>query len=58
MSKLPVPSLKRKRFRKERFSFSTGFLFTQRLKAKKVVTGKGYYWVLKPDIKPGEIVRI
>ena len=30
----------------------------KRLGAKKVVTGKGYYWVLKPDIKPGEIVRI
>lgn len=28
------------------------------LGAKKVVTKKGHYWVLKPDIKPGEVVRI
>jgi len=28
------------------------------LEAKKVTTEKGYYWILKPDIKPGEIVRI
>jgi predicted nucleotidyltransferase len=30
----------------------------KKLEAKKVTTEKGYYWVLKPDIKPGEIVRI
>ena len=30
----------------------------KKLGAKKVTTEKGYYWVLKPDIKPGEIVRI
>jgi len=28
------------------------------LGARKVVTKKGHYWVLKPDIKPGEVVRI
>jgi hypothetical protein len=30
----------------------------KRLGARKVITKKGYYWVLKPDIKPGEIVRV
>lgn len=30
----------------------------KKLGAKKVTTEKGHYWVLKPDIKPGEIVRI
>jgi hypothetical protein len=30
----------------------------KKLEAKKVTTEKGYYWILKPDIKPGEIVRI
>jgi len=29
-----------------------------RLKARKVITAKGHYWILKPDIKPGEIVDI
>jgi len=26
--------------------------------ARKVVTEKGYYWILKPDIKPPEVVEI
>ena len=30
----------------------------KRLGAKKVVTKKGYYWILKPDIKPAEVVEI
>lgn len=29
-----------------------------RLNARKVLTSKGHYWVLKPDIKPGEVVEI
>ncbi len=30
-----------------------------KLGSRRVVTTRGsYYWVLKPDIKPGEIVRI
>lgn len=30
----------------------------KKLGARKIITKKGYYWILKPDIKPGEIVRI
>lgn len=30
----------------------------KKLGARKIITKKGYYWVLKPDIRPGEIVRI
>jgi hypothetical protein len=28
------------------------------LKAKKVIASKGYYWILKPDAKPSEVVEI
>jgi hypothetical protein len=28
------------------------------LGARKVITSKGHYWILKPDIKPGEVVEI
>ena len=28
------------------------------LNARRVYTTKGYYWVLKPDLKPGEVVEI
>lgn len=28
------------------------------LGAKKVVSKRGHYWVLKPDVKPGEVVKI
>jgi len=30
----------------------------QELGSKKVYTSKGYYWVLKPDLKPGEVVEL
>ncbi|MCS6769495.1 MAG: nucleotidyltransferase domain-containing protein [Candidatus Caldarchaeum sp.] len=30
----------------------------EELGARKVVTSKGHYWVLKPDLKPGEVVEI
>lgn len=26
--------------------------------AKKVITERGYYWILKPDVKPSEVVEI
>jgi predicted nucleotidyltransferase len=28
------------------------------LGAKKVITKKGHFWILKPDAKPGEVVEI
>jgi hypothetical protein len=28
------------------------------LGARKVATPKGHYWILKPDLKPGEVVEI
>lgn len=30
----------------------------EELGARKVVTEKGYFWILKPDLRPGEVVEI
>ena len=47
----------------DRDSFLKGVLKSMRrrlreLGARKVVTEKGYYWILKPDAKPTEVVEI
>jgi hypothetical protein len=47
----------------DRDSFLKGVLESMRrrpreLGARKVVTEKGYYWILKPDAKPTEVVEI
>jgi len=47
----------------DRDSFLEGILESVRRKlrelgARKVLTKKGYYWVLKPDAKPTEVVEI
>jgi hypothetical protein len=28
------------------------------LGSKRTKTDKGYYWILKPDLKPGEVIEI
>ena len=30
----------------------------KKMGAKRVITNKGYYWILKPDVKPPEVVKI
>ncbi len=48
-------------FDRNNFLKGTLELFRQRLRelgARKVITKKGYYWILKPDAKPTEVVEI
>jgi len=47
----------------DRYEFLTGILKSVRrrlreLGARKVTSEKGYYWILKPDAKPTEVVEI